>query len=414
MTCQETVELMQRYLDHDLSETEERELRLHLQHCGECAGLFERLQRLDDELAQLPKVTPAYSLVDAILPQLAELDRLPAAFEETAAKEPAAAVPVGGIPRTRRAFASWKLAGGVAVAAAMIGIFVMKEQNLLTPSLAMKGASTSAAENSKALDARAGGSANAAGAGGAGAERNAGPGRAASAASADKNAAGQPDGQTKAQEQARIVASEPEQAEPAQTNGQPQGAARQPGTEDNRVAISASPADAPSGPEEGGAATASSPSSGTGSAAANPSQPAPAPDGNASAAPASAAGTTGPAPAAAPRFKGIAAGSVPDGSFNALAAPAPTPAAATLKSPDGKLIAAVEGLKVVVRQTDTGATVAASTYSWSAADVIALIGFSEDGKLTYRVQHPNGADEATLDVATKSETITPVPAEDKK
>ncbi|KIL37922.1 hypothetical protein SD70_29875 [Gordoniibacillus kamchatkensis] len=75
MTCHEQVELMQRYLDHDLSDTEERELKEHLVQCAECSGLFDRLQRLDSELSQLPKVTPAYSLVDAIMPQLAELDR---------------------------------------------------------------------------------------------------------------------------------------------------------------------------------------------------------------------------------------------------------------------------------------------------------------------------------------------------
>jgi hypothetical protein len=80
-----------------------------------------------------------------------------------------------------------------------------------------------------------------------------------------------------------------------------------------------------------------------------------------------------------------------------------------MQSPDGKWIAAVENVKVVVRQADTGVTVRTSTYSWKTMDVITLTGFTADGKLSYRVQHPSGADDVVLDMATGVETKTAVP-----
>ncbi|WP_128656801.1 anti-sigma factor [Paenibacillus sp. 598K] len=75
MTCQEVMDYMQRQLDGDLDDRETDILNKHTGHCPECAAMLERLQRLSDELDSLPKVTPPFSLVDAILPQLDELDR---------------------------------------------------------------------------------------------------------------------------------------------------------------------------------------------------------------------------------------------------------------------------------------------------------------------------------------------------
>ena len=43
---------MQRQLDGDLDPKEEDELHAHLMHCLDCAQMFERLQRLSDELTQ--------------------------------------------------------------------------------------------------------------------------------------------------------------------------------------------------------------------------------------------------------------------------------------------------------------------------------------------------------------------------
>ncbi len=74
MTCHEVMDLMQRDLDGDLGEEEYDRMLAHLAGCEECADMYKRLQQLHLDLASLPKVTPTYSLVDAILPKLADLD----------------------------------------------------------------------------------------------------------------------------------------------------------------------------------------------------------------------------------------------------------------------------------------------------------------------------------------------------
>ncbi|HZG78386.1 MAG TPA: zf-HC2 domain-containing protein, partial [Paenibacillus sp.] len=74
MTCEEVMELMQRHLDGDLNSEEQKRLSEHLDACEDCADMMERLQRVDEDLANLPKGTPAYSLVDGILPRLAQID----------------------------------------------------------------------------------------------------------------------------------------------------------------------------------------------------------------------------------------------------------------------------------------------------------------------------------------------------
>ncbi|MEW9701559.1 zf-HC2 domain-containing protein [Paenibacillus sp. SI8] len=139
MNCQEVMELMQRQLDGDLHAEEEDELQAHLLHCLDCALMFERLQRLSDELTQLPKVVPPYSLVDAILPQLGEIDRL----AEASITEPTAvfgaqsqSTPAGQPPRlpwTRRIGSqfSWKFAGGVVAAGLIIGFFAFNMKHPL-------------------------------------------------------------------------------------------------------------------------------------------------------------------------------------------------------------------------------------------------------------------------------------------
>ena len=73
MNCQEVMEYMQRQLDDDLDEHEYEVLINHTRHCPDCAAMFERLQLLSAELTSLPKVIPSYSLVDAIMPRLQEL-----------------------------------------------------------------------------------------------------------------------------------------------------------------------------------------------------------------------------------------------------------------------------------------------------------------------------------------------------
>ncbi|WP_068784890.1 anti-sigma factor family protein [Paenibacillus phocaensis] len=75
MKCPEAVEWMHRYLDHDLNEEETSLLFEHIRGCEECAETFALLNKLSAQLEELPKVVPNFSLVDAILPQLDEIDR---------------------------------------------------------------------------------------------------------------------------------------------------------------------------------------------------------------------------------------------------------------------------------------------------------------------------------------------------
>jgi hypothetical protein len=389
MTCHDRIELMQRFLDHDLSEAEERELHLHLQMCTECAELFERLQRLDSELAQLPKVTPAFSLVDAILPQLAELDRSSAALEETAAREPEAFafVPPGGIPRTRRSFVSWKWVSGAAVAAVLLGVFVLKDQDLLLmPSLGKKdaasNASATASMSRQAADTAKTGASSPVGKG-------------TSAASKQSEAA---ENQTMKDQNA-----------PAAKDGEkPQPAASAGGSDAKQYAASHDqPATGPDSPKEmdsaakdyGRSVSVSSPTS----AGTNPTAPAANQPMGITAAPSESSsqdGSSGAGPKAMLPYQPEA--------MSSLVAPPPAEAA----SPDGKLVAVVERNQVYIRSAANGDTVYKSVYGWLESDVVSLVGWSKDQLLTYRVQHnAETADTVVIDVANKTETKNAAEAE---
>ena len=74
MSEQEVMEYMQRYLDDDLTEDEYARLKEHLENDPHNSMLFERMKRLSDDLARLPKVTPPYSIVDSIIPKLEEME----------------------------------------------------------------------------------------------------------------------------------------------------------------------------------------------------------------------------------------------------------------------------------------------------------------------------------------------------
>lgn len=135
MNCQEVMEFMQRQLDGDLDAKEEDELHAHLMHCLDCAQMFERLQRLSDELTQLPRVIPPYSLVDAIMPQLNEIDiRSAASITDNAAFSANTTQITHGqppkLPWTRRFGSqfSWKFAGGVVAAGLVLGFFAFNLQ----------------------------------------------------------------------------------------------------------------------------------------------------------------------------------------------------------------------------------------------------------------------------------------------
>ncbi|WP_405153364.1 zf-HC2 domain-containing protein [Paenibacillus sp. FSL K6-0108] len=74
MKCEEVVEWMHRYLDHDLGEAETAQMLQHVAQCAECAENFSLLRALSRELEDLPQVSPKFSLVDAIMPQLDAID----------------------------------------------------------------------------------------------------------------------------------------------------------------------------------------------------------------------------------------------------------------------------------------------------------------------------------------------------
>jgi hypothetical protein len=74
MKCEEVIELMQRDLDGDLNVGEKNELSYHLSSCYDCQALFDRLKNVSFRLEALPKVTPAYSIVDKVLPVLDQID----------------------------------------------------------------------------------------------------------------------------------------------------------------------------------------------------------------------------------------------------------------------------------------------------------------------------------------------------
>ncbi|MBB6729759.1 anti-sigma factor family protein [Cohnella zeiphila] len=74
MNCQEVMELMQRSLDGDLDAAETSLMTEHIRSCPDCAAMLERLTRLSNGLAQLPRVVPSFSIVDSILPQLEQIE----------------------------------------------------------------------------------------------------------------------------------------------------------------------------------------------------------------------------------------------------------------------------------------------------------------------------------------------------
>ena len=135
MKCEEMMNLMQQSLDQDLTAEEELEKLAHLKQCPGCSDLYVRLKLLHEELAQLPKVKPAYSIVDAILPQLEEIplwiaDSAEGPETSAAAKEQVVALPPAAARNNRRGLISWKIFSGVAAAGIIIGLLMSNQDNL--------------------------------------------------------------------------------------------------------------------------------------------------------------------------------------------------------------------------------------------------------------------------------------------
>lgn len=134
MKCDDVMDWMQRYVDHDLGEDETVQMLKHIAECDDCAEKFEILQALSQELEQLPAVTPKFSLVDAIMPQLDAIDEARKEQSSTLQemKPMSAQQEPSGMKRSRP-LPWWNRTGGrvtigVAAAAAVLGIVVMTYQ----------------------------------------------------------------------------------------------------------------------------------------------------------------------------------------------------------------------------------------------------------------------------------------------
>ncbi|XEC96784.1 zf-HC2 domain-containing protein [Paenibacillus tarimensis] len=151
MNCQEVMDYMQRQLDGDLDERETELLLHHTRQCPDCAAMFERLKRLSAELENLPKVTPSYSLVDAIMPKLEQLE-LQGQPVET--EQPERTVPIGSRRKPQERKPRWsqrisfRAFGGVIAAGIVVGLFLVTYQ----PN-GMRTADDSASMNSAASGA---------------------------------------------------------------------------------------------------------------------------------------------------------------------------------------------------------------------------------------------------------------------
>ncbi|MCD1258478.1 zf-HC2 domain-containing protein [Paenibacillus athensensis] len=423
MNCPEVMELMQRHLDEDLDQKEETELAAHLQGCLDCRLMLERLQELSDELAQLPKVMPPFSLVDSILPQLDAIDRQAAGQPEpfAAAAGGAGRVDSGDVTvlpfdkpgRERRTGSpiSWKVAGGVVAAGLIIGLFAFNVNQPSTQNADM--APELARSQAKMADQR-------------------------SAAAATEQQEGQSYGYT-SQDQSGIHEKQDVNGNASASAGG--GSAEGSGTissteapqlvEPQAVKPEASlhfsadapasepspPGTAPSG-KAGAASKQPSASAGAGASGADASGgesgtagalAAPAPDSGGGAA-ATDGGTMGASPAADESRRATlgasgdsAAGDAPQtkaGKMMLGTAAIPT----TLASPSGIYVAALEDRRVVIRQADSQEIVFASERVWSDSDTVSLLAWSQDDRLTYSVESGQVTQVFTMDVKAHTES----------
>ncbi|KPV56178.1 hypothetical protein QJ48_29120 [Paenibacillus sp. A3] len=447
MMCQEVIELMQRYLDRDLDETEYGRMLQHLQQCPDCTELFERLVNLSNELESLPKVTPPFSLVDAILPKLEQLEaegaepgtayaasdkieRETEALRAKTAPDPADERPTWGSWRKNmREWISFPVFGGVVAAGLVFGFFLFQNQQsnpeadagrlLLSMTdkkaeNAAAGQATDAAKSKPAAQTEgkpvpASGSDNKAASeehklqnssAGSGDANKEAPVRSGSSDTADTDrSASQTAGPQQQTSGGGNKTAEPEQ--PVQEK-QPKAPAER---RDNVAVPSQQPATPPAqekggqSGEHGGQQTVA-PRNGSseqakGFIASEPSQPS-------EEAGASESADAGGAEAMdnQPPLEGSAQG----GSYMGIAAkPDSKPAAHELASPDEKYKASVREEKIVVFDKD-GKELYASGYNWKGADRIELVEWSGDGKLTYRVNMSEQSKTFVIDLKAKTET----------
>ncbi|WP_400164121.1 hypothetical protein ACAF76_013980 [Brevibacillus sp. TJ4] len=133
MTDDELWELMQRNLDNDLSPEEQQVLFTVLDKEPLLKQKYDRLQQVSQRLAELPAVTPPFSIVDSILPKLESAAANPAALAAesqedapTEVKRLLAQTSKGA--RRKPAYAWLARMGSVAVAACLlVGVLVLSD-----------------------------------------------------------------------------------------------------------------------------------------------------------------------------------------------------------------------------------------------------------------------------------------------
>lgn len=408
MSCHEVMELMQRQLDGDLNAKEEEELYAHLMDCLECAEMFERLQQLSDELTMLPKVMPPYSLVDAIIPTLDQIDRQNNAPVHAAAplqSDSRSAAQPPKIPWTRRfgSQISWKLAGGVVAAGLIIGIFTF---NMKSPVMDQADGLLQPRLKSEASSSSNQGESSGSSASGAADQSDAAHDTAPAASGQQDETANRQNAvptptqsatpklqvmNSLDQHKADDAASKPQSAAPKS----PAAATVSPAAPSVIQVPAASntpieqPPEEPPIPQvtEQPSATPEEPMQRMSTMAIEES---PAPSGEPSPSPAAKAAPS----EEPPQVFGFAA---------PIVSPEPS-AEAVLKSLEGNYEAVVVHQQVIIKDAVSQEAVFTSDKVWDQADHISLIAWSKDNKLTYRVTSGDKEQTFVLDVQAKTET----------
>lgn len=142
MIRESELDLLQRDLDGDLTFEEKQHLNQLLKENSELFSMYERLRRVSHQLADLPPVTPAFSLVDSILPIL-EKERIGAIppkpmAEQHRKQQEVQALSVKqaqAVTIAKRRIPSWipRVGSGVAAASLLLGLFFMVKGQLHQP-----------------------------------------------------------------------------------------------------------------------------------------------------------------------------------------------------------------------------------------------------------------------------------------
>lgn len=412
MNCVEVMELMQRHLDQDLSEQEEDLLWTHTEHCPDCAAMFERLARLSNELISLPKVVPAYSLVDAILPKLDQIDLQNAAarelvFEQVPVRPTESSVqPPQVLPWTRRLgrHISWKTVSGVVAAGLVLGLFVVTTKAplnnqadiLLQPPASSTVQTPAPGSASGEISSARDGSEKGVPAGGA--DSNSGViNNAINAVEPSPNVAPAPQPKASKPQAAPTPAANAVNSPNRMDAG---GEAELKSTPQAELTPSSGSTPTTEPMEVPGAISSPSPGREDGA------------QGFAMAVPPDADSSAPEVPGQVPAEPDVAV-APGDDKGKSVVTPAPDEfrslivhSAEELSSPDAKLVAVIEDYKVVIKNS-SGEIVFTSERSWKETDAVSLISWSKENKLTYQAVSGEVTQTFVVDPSEGTESAAP-------